>query len=393
MLPTLGLFYRHRERFGLAKASLLAAAIAFVYFSHVVSFMILVGGVGIMALLTSAERRGRTLLWTLIAIVPVVPLFVVFRQLNSSGAGFSPVWRGVDLQHPVQSWLYQIRAMDPFILISRKSLPFMDANSDAFAIFAPALWIAAALLCIAIASLQAYRKEPSSLRSHLPFLALAGGSLVFAAFGPDDFNLTNGSVLRERFLIVGILFLIPLFRSGSPRLIRTANLLLVCVLCFQTIVLWDYSLSADEAMREFIPASDFLKHAPSSAMIVIETEAPRFHSDPLSQANCYNGVGNHNLVWDNYELGHYLFPLVAKSPEDKRFIFNLTRSQHFPIASLNEGFSEKLDRLDGVLSEFNGRIDTLAIAGSDPRIEAVISKWFEAKPYFEHGRFRLFRHR
>lgn len=397
LLFALGYFYKRRERLGWADAGILSLLFLFAYFSHIVSFVILSGSVFVMVMFAPSVRRGKNVGFVSLALIPVVPLALKFMSLSKSGGGFSIVWRRLEDPYSLASWLYQLRVADPFIIISRKAIPFVTETSISFALFTPALWLLAAFLCLAIASVAHYQSTSGLVKENLAFFVLAAGALGLAFLGPDDFSQTHGGVLRERFLICGLLFAIPLFRIGRRSLLkRAAQICLAFVIVFQTAAVWEYAQYSDRQTKLFMEGSEYLRKSPSSAMITLDDTSLRFHAHPVGQLNCYNGIGTDSLVWDNYEFGHYLFPLTTVEPEDKTFVFDLTQSSYIGLdnpADQFGTFDAKLQRISSSLESYNGRIDTIALWGRDPRVEAVLKKWFEAEPYFANEKLRLFRHK
>ena len=396
LMFVLGYFYRRRERLGVADTILLSLLLTLIYLSHIVTFLVLAGSIFVIVLFTPGVRKARTIVLACIALLPVLPLALRFRSL-SEGGGFSPVWRSLDNGYSMTGWLHQIRVVDPFIIISRKTLPFVAETWTGFAIFTPTLWLIIALLCLAAASFVYYRKHPDSLKPLSAFLVLVVGALLLALFGPDDFNLTNGGVLRERFFICGLLFCVPLFRAeNSVWLKRIAQLCLSFIVVFQTLAVWEYALSSDKQAKVFLSANELLRKSPASATITIKDGSPRFHADPIPQINCYNGINGNNIVWDNYEFGHYLFPLITKNSGDRQFIHELTRSQYIGVDDPDDAFGSyelKLGLINSSLESYNDRIETIALWGRDPRVEAILNKWFASEPYFENGKLRLFHHK
>ena len=85
-----------------------------------------------------------------------------------------------------------------------------------------------------------------------------------------------------------------------------------------------------------------------------------------------------------------MFPIIAKNPEDKKFIFDLTTSNIFSMNNPSEKFDEKLSKLDLIFSNDPEKIKTLIVWGKDERVETVLKKWFESQPFFENGHIRLF---
>ena len=287
-----------------------------------------------------------------------------------------------------------MRTADPFIITSRKSFPFVAEYSKYFAVFTPFLWILAALLSLLTATFKQTENFSFRSKTNLIFAFLLISLVGAAMFAPDDFGLTNGSILRERLLICGLLFVIPLFRAAdSRRLKRFAQTSLLLVVAFQTLALWEYSLQTNRQAQEFLAAQTAILPDDRLASIILVEDTSRFNSYPLAMLNNYFGMGKNRIVWDNYEIGHYLFPVVAKNAADKQFVFDLTRHNAFVLNDASQNFEERLSKLDACLAENHQKIKTLTVWGKDARIEEILSKWFEPAPVFENNRARVFRHK
>ncbi|MBS1793984.1 MAG: hypothetical protein JSS81_09025 [Acidobacteria bacterium] len=390
LAATVGLFFHWREELNPKRLLLIAGLLLIAYLSHIVSFMILSGTLFLLAVTVSREKIFKNLLGLAAAVVPVVPLAILYKSLSAGGGGFYPAWRNLDNPFSPLSWFAQIRTADPFILISRTAFPFLSDASALYALFTPAVWIYAFVLLMLYATF--YRKERSKLNANsLLFLTLLLLSIAGAMFAPDDFGLTNGSIIRERILLCGLFFLIPLFRTEDhPKLKRIGQLCLVVVFIFQTAALWDYALRTDREAHLYMEAARALPEGERIASVVVLEDGRRFHSLPMTQMSSYLGIGRNVVVLDNYEAGHYLFPVVARQAEDKQFIFDLTTSNVYTLNNPDEKFDEKLARLDAVLSRNQGRITTLVLWGRNPKVESTVGRWFAPTPYFENGSVRLF---
>ncbi|HVE58153.1 MAG TPA: hypothetical protein VNB22_15075, partial [Pyrinomonadaceae bacterium] len=114
---------------------------------------------------------------------------------------------------------------------------------------------------------------------------------------------------------------------------------------------------------------------------------------PMPMMNNYLGIEQNRLVWDNYEIGHYLFPILAKNSADKQFVFDFTQNNAFTLNNPDQNFDIKLSKLEACLAENNQKIKTLLVWGKDSRVEAVLNEWFEPQPIYENGRMRVFRHK
>jgi hypothetical protein len=391
---TLGIYYGWRENMNWARALGLSALLVLVYISHIVSFGILAGSVCLMSVFVAPAKLKKTLLWTFVAFLPIVPLLLIYRSLSEAGGGFSPVWRYLSDPYSLVSWLNQWRNVDFFILISRKTFPFTNFNSKFLAVFTPSLWITVATVCLSIAGFFYFRRNRELLKKYYPFALIFGLFIFIVLFSPDDFSWKNGGILRERFFLCAFIVFVPLFRvQDSIWLKRLAHFCLAVVIVFQTLALWEYSLAANRIAKEFLPAGAAIKENEKLAAVTIVEDGLRFHALPTGQMDNYFGIGRNVQVWDNYEIGHYLFPIMAKNPADRQFVFDYTRNNFFPLNSPPAVIDEKLKNLDASLQENHGKITTMLVWGSEPRVEAVLNKWFESEPYYQNGQVRLFRHR
>ena len=393
---TVGLYFVWREKMNWRRCLVLSALLVVVYLSHIISFGILAGSICLLSVFVPFEKLKKTLLWTLPAFLPVVPMLIIYRSLSESGGGdFAPVWRYLSDPFSPLSWLNQFRGADLFVLISRKTLPFTDLNSNLLAVFAPGLWLAGTVVCLAAATwIYLRRSGRDSLQKQVPFALIYALFILIVMFAPDDFSWQHGGIMRERFLLCSFLIFVPLFRlDRSVWLKRSAHFMLACVIVFQTLALWEYSLAADKTAREFLSAGRAVPEKTKIASVVVVEDGVRFHLTPAGQLNNYFGIGRDVLVWDNYEMGHYLFPVVAKNPADRRFVFDLTRNNVFPLNDPTVNLAEKLANLDSILAEHNDKIETMLVWGSEPRIEAVVKKYFAEEPIFQNGQVRLYRRR
>ncbi len=391
---TVGLFFSWREKMNLWRTIILSIVFLLVYFSHIVSFAILAGSVLILAFSASKPNTKRNFISVLAALLPILPLVIIYKSVSVSGGGFIPNWRNLENPLSLVSWFSQIRTADPFILISRKSFPFVAENSKYFAVFTPLLWILAALFSLATATFIAGDKSNLYSKTNLIFAFLFVSCVLAAMFAPDDFGLNNGSVLRERLLLCGLIFFIPLFRAeNSGYLKKFALICLLFVVIFQTAALWEYSLQTNAQAKEFLSAQSVISSDDRLASVVLVEDGLRFHSLPMTQLSNYLGIEKKAIVQDNYEIGHYLFPIVAKNSIDKQFIFELTQHNAFSLNNPGQNFDEKLSKLDSCLADNNPKIKTLLVWGKNARVETVLSKWFEPEPIFENGRMRVFRHK
>lgn len=391
---TLGLYWRWRENLNLYRAFIISILVIFVYLSHLISFGMLFGSLLVLSVFVSPFLIKRTIVWTLACFLPVLPLTISYKLASEAGGQISPIWRYLENPLSISNWITQLRTADPFQLMSRKAFPFVSFDSTFFALFSPFLWLAGAFLFLSLATFFSQHKHYFFSRRYLPFTLLSFFSIVFWIFAPDDFGSSHGSFLRERILLCGLICFIPLFSFKKFSVFfYLAQISLVFIICFQTMVLWEYSLYADRLGREYLPGKAKISDADSFGSIILIENGCRYKSSPLTNINSLYGLGNNMRVWDNYELGYYLFPVIAVNQSDKEFIYNFRKSNVFELCDPNEKTNEKLAHLASVLESHHDKIRVMLVWGQDERIESIIEKWYEEKPFFQNERVKMFNHR
>lgn len=387
---TLSLFFSWRDHMSISRTVVLAALLAFVFVSHLVSFVILAGSLFLLAAFAERKNARRALASVCAALAPCIPLLISYRMISRSGEPFVPAWRSLANAASPASWIVQIFYADPFALISRRTLPFYTESSALFFLLAPVVWIAVSAFIMMLATLLNARSEPIDLRRRLPFALLSAACALAAFFGPDDFGITNGSILRERMLIAALIFFVPVFNlKGRTILKNAARASLIFVVIFQSAAFWDYSIAASRATSDFMAARQSIPENVSIASVGFVDDALRYHASPTAQAVNYLGVNKDVIVWDNYELGHYLFPVVTRRPADKDFVYGLSGSNVLYSNYSKDEAERKIENLDAILTQNHDKIDFLVTYGDERMFSRVVGKWYDRTPIFESGGVRV----
>lgn len=391
---TVGFYYEWRENLTVRRTILLVVLIILTYLSHIVSFAVLGGCLGILAITTQKPNRKAAIFRTFIAFLPIIPLIILYK-INSGGGGggFYPVWRNLENPLSIVSWISQLRNADAFIMISRRAFPFSATFSAYFALFTPFIWIGGAFLLLIV---PAFKQLAASEKRNkiLPFLILSVLCILTAFFAPDDFGLNNGSVLRERFFICGFVLAIPLFCTKESLILAwTARICLIFVVLFQTAVLWEYALQSDKDAKEYLSAGQFIEQNDALMSIIIPTETKRFHAYPMSGMGNYLGIERKITAWDNYEIGHNLFPIVAKNKADQKFVVEMAAASVALVDSETQNLPERIQNFDAVLEKNRDKLTKLLIWGDAEKIRNSTEKWFDPQPVFENGRITILRRR
>ncbi|MEO6588041.1 MAG: hypothetical protein ABIP06_01825, partial [Pyrinomonadaceae bacterium] len=360
---TLGLYWRWREILNLPRSIILSILIILIFFSHLISFLVLAGSLFVLSAFVSKAGRKQAIGWTTLMMLPVLPFIVGYKLLTADAGGATfPVWRYLSDPFSMSSWIMQLQTADPFQILSRKVFPFISANSGFFALFTPTLWISAAVMLLLIAAWFGVSRKEIFSRQSLPFMLLGFSSLLFWIFAPDDFGKSHGSFLRERILLCGLIFFVPLFKTENSKILRhSAHFLLAFVIIFQTAVLWEYSLNADRLAKEYLSGKDRIADTDLLGTIDLIENGCRYKLNPLSNMAALYGVGKNTRIWDNYEIGYYQFPVIAKSPSDRQFVFDFRQASTFELCDVNENTAEKIAALNSLLDLHHDKISVMLV--------------------------------
>jgi hypothetical protein len=388
-----GLYFRWRGSMSTFRIIVFSLVLLFAFVSHAISFLILAAAVVALALLPVSIISKRNLIATFISFLPVGGVAILYKISSGSSGAFTPIWNSLKDPYSIWSWINQLRAFDSFMIISRKSFPFVSADSIFFTIFTPLIWITIGLVLLAIATWPRIERLSTIISNrYFPFAVLFIGSVVVALVWPDflKFENSTGGILRERVFLAGLIFLVPLFRIDGARhnLALMATFVFALVFLFQTAALWEYALQSDHDASEYVSANEHIPDGTSLAALRFDPATKRFSSNAISSLDNYFAINRDILVWDNYEFGHYLFPVVLRSEDDRRFAIDYTSSNTYDLSD-----DDKLARISSVFEKDHERIGTLLVWDSDPKLEKAFHPYFESEPYFVNGRVRLFKHK
>lgn len=393
---TLGLWWRWRQNLNAIRAFIIFLLLIFVFFSHLISFTILGSLLGFLSLIQwKKDYFRKTFLGTFSALLLAAPLFINYLILSRSNAKAEPSWGYLQNPFSISDWFLHLRTADPFQLMSRKAIPFVEMTSSMFGMFSPTLYLFAAII-IVLACLFLSRKQIQSEEKTLIFVWSFISILLFLLwiFAPNDFGKTHGGLLRERILYIGLICFLPVFRIGENLILeRIAQFCLVFVILFQTLVVFEYAQFADGLAKQLQPVKQVIEENQSFGSIIINRDGCKFKPIPRSNLTTFISIDRNNKVWDNYELGYYLFPVVAKNDADSQFIYDFRESNTFDYCDPQEQFDSKINNLKELMPIMQSRFDVLLVWGKDDRIEPMIGEFFEAVPFYQNGDVRLFKSR
>ncbi len=391
---TLGVWWGGRDRLGIGRVLGMSLLLVLGYFCHLVSLGLTVGALGVLAVLTPGAGWARRLAGTLAAVVPLVPLAIVYRRLMRGGGAIEPEWLMLDDPWTLRAWKERLGWVDPLTLGRKLDFPFVEHSSPAFALLAPSVWCAAGLGVLLIVTLRNAWNDPEArarLRERRGWVVLAILLVFGGIFGPDTLGPKHGHYLTQRLLLMGLVMLTPAL-SLSPtrratRIIATA--LLGVALAVQSAVVWDYALRADRQVRPYLAAKPYVGRGQRVGSLALGLSR-RYRANPLLHLDCLLGVGNGNVIWGNYEAAFYYFPVQIRPevPHPPILTFEAISIRDDPADA-----PQRAARWRRLLDAHHDQIDVLLIQGSDPRIDRINARWFHPVPVFQNRAVRVLRHR
>jgi|GEM_PF-1357754 len=389
----LAMYLRWHEKLNFLRTLLLSIALTIAYLSHIVPFVMAIGSLLFLAVFSNGVGRIRTIALIAGASLPALTLAVVYRVSVGISESFTPAWRAIG-DGSISAILDQLRRVDPFALISRTTLPFTNLRSWIFVFLAPTLWIIIAIVLLLWPTLRDAARAKFTANTSTGLLVLLLGWAIFSVIGPDDFGITNGGILRDRVMLCGVVFAVPLMRMPASRVVRYAvTIILAVVVIFQTSVLWEYSSAESSIAAQVVSARSVISDQDSIITISVVADGMRFHSVPEPNLGVILGLGRDTLIWDNYELAYTLFPIRTNTADDRQFYYRVSISHAFKPNDPKEHFNETFARLTDLLESDHQRFSRVVLLGSDARIESLLATWYNTQPIYSNGGLRVFKAR
>jgi hypothetical protein len=373
---TLGIWWGGRERFGWGRAAAIAVLMIVGYLCHLVSLGLTALGLIVLALTTPGAHRGIRFVRTLAALLPLVPLGLLYRSISKAGGPMQPVWEHLANPLSLAAWAVQMAQVDPITLTVGQVIPLTTVDHAAWSgLFKPMTLLMLGFTLMWYSSLRRRRAQPShGPGERMGWAWLAALLLIGGLVGPDSLGATHGEFLQQRVVLLGLVALVPIAnldaRGWSGRLIAVA---LVLALGVQSAIVWDYALTSRRTAGAIIAARDAVGTNQRVATLLVDMK-PRFRSNPLLHADNLLGIGTGNIVWNNYETRHYYFPVQFR-PE----IAHPTSSDFEPIA-MTEGPDQANRRASWwqqVVDDHLEEIDAVVVWGGDPLLDAINGQRFD----------------
>jgi hypothetical protein len=390
---SVAIFYQWRDRLRFLPICALTIVLLLTYLSHIVCFAAAMAALLILSIFSTSDRRISRASCVVISGIPSIVLAVIYKLSTVSAEPLFPVWKWVVVSDSFFSFLRNF-LVDPFIIISRRTIPFTEINSSLCVLLSPDLWIFTCITILIVASVVHRGSSQFDFLNAGPFLVIFGALAVGGLLAPDNFGESNGSILRERLILCGLCMTVVLFHLHGHKLFqRFIQGVLTYVLVFQIVAMWEYGLLADKTVREFTQARSVMVQGDQIMAIVTMEDGYRFHSLVDAQLDLLISVGQPSFVWDNYELGYTLFPLITNSLDEREFIRDLAISHVFVKNGPAQEREKTESRLEELLATGNHRFTKIIIWGHNVKVETILNKWFDPLPIFKSDRITVLRHR
>jgi hypothetical protein len=286
-LFALGFWWRHRARPGLAFAVKINLLLWLCYFSHILSFLLALGAIGVFWLATlRRDARRRHMLHAAI-LLPQIALPLWFFLVQAS-RDFPQGWR--------------LRRLFAYFVELRVLVTFSDLQ----------IWFGKALGMVFLALLartlwRRVRRGPA-LEGADAFLFLAVLGVVFIFASPA--GMAGGGLLKQRLCLYPFLFLLPWLSpdfGGAARKTGAAALAVTALLNLLFLAHW-YRVRGAE-IEGYLGA---LSEVPPNTRIFAVNFQRTGPIDVLSHAVGYTALEKGLIDWDNYEAKHAFFPTLFR---------------------------------------------------------------------------------
>ena len=90
---------------------------------------------------------------TLVALVPLIPLGLIYKGLTRAGGPMRPEWGILKDPFSLRSWTEQFGWVDPITIAAKVYRPFGEVPSKLNGLTAPVVWLVLGLAALAAATL------------------------------------------------------------------------------------------------------------------------------------------------------------------------------------------------------------------------------------------------
>jgi hypothetical protein len=395
-LITLGVWWSSRDDLGLKRALQMAVLLIANFLCHPVSLGVTVFALIALSAATPGAEWRRRAGWTLVSIVPLVPLIFLYRSMMQAAAAIHPRWMNLADPLSARQWLTYSRRVNILSLIDQEpNLLFSHTVSSWSHLPAVTTWTIVGLILLSLSSVIGRQNERSAAGNTTRGWVLVSAALILCGlFGPDDVGEAHGGFLRERILLLGLATVVPILK---PRLTRARPGSLVAAVGFgalliaaylQLAAVRSYAQTSNRLAGEFMQAKPYVGTGQRVAVLIVEPET-NYEPKPLLHLPELFGIDSGNVIWNNYGPGLYYFPVRFRDASNASLFY----VRGIPEFTDHQISQEDLEDWADLLSEIEARTDVLVVWRGTAELDEVNSEWFADEPVFQNDNVRVFRHR
>jgi hypothetical protein len=310
-----GAWWRHWQRPDLRFAWRFGGLLLLCYFAHLLSFLMALGAIAVLWLVTLPGAPPRRHLRHLAIVAPLLllPLWFLWSQRHQ------PVLPAPPSANPV------------WFLLRARPISLDAATLDAVA---PPLCLLLAVLAAATLAggrvarhagggwRLAVRREDGFL-----LLALACAGLMIA--GPDA--MAGGAYIQPRLGLYPFLALVPWLAPGGGRLLRGATVAALALLALLNLALVERSfLRADPLLRAYLHGLDPVPPGARLLALALGPDGSRLQSPVLANLVGYAGAEKGLMDWNSCEAATNQSPLQFR-PQARRLALDFERGAVPPV--------------------------------------------------------------
>jgi hypothetical protein len=388
---TLGAWWSGREIMGIRHAATIAGLLLLGYFSHLISLAVTVIALVILAVMTPGAGRVRRAAWTAASLAPVIPLAIIYKSLMQDNGEVRASWGGIADFLSLRQWLNYSSGVDFLSLRADKNnFPFVEGHSEWFGLASPYVWGIVALAILVAVTVFARAGGGSLAQAGRVWIILPLVLISGAYLAPDSFGDQHGGILRERILLLGVASLVPGLSINARRLsVKFAGAALTLAALGQIGFLWEYGLSSNRIVSDFIRAKPYVGMGQRVELLRVNVES-RFRANPIHNLSNMLGIGTGNVVWNNYGPSLYYFPIKFKDETIGERARTLSDVSQFEYNNPRVDIDEHVAYWSQTLAENHDRIDALVVWGSAASLDAANARWYGPRPVFDSGKTRVF---
>lgn len=375
---TLAYWWDRRDRLDFRSTLGLAGLLVLGYACHPISLGLTVVGLGVLSLTTPGPRPAARVAWTVASGLVLVPLGLLYIHYMKAGGVIEPVWEQLKNPFSFKDWGEQASWVDPLTVAMKSAIPMLPIRSRLFGLVAPAsLMVLGVLAVYASGVFGRSGPRPSWFRSSNPlrgWLLLSALLLVGGLVSPDTLGPKHGFYLAQRIILLGLVVLGVFLDVGELwRLGRLGIILVGLAAAVQGGFLVEYGARSDRLAGGLMKAKAFVGEHVRMATLLLDLKGP-YRANPLLHVDTMLGVGNGNIVWDNYEAAWYYFPVRVR---DDRPHPPVLAFEEVSIRDSEADLPGRVKLWTEILQSHADQIDVLVLWGRNRALDAITTRWFE----------------